>query len=66
MFLTQEFTILKNTFFNCKIKIEIKTTTTTAIKNEQKIHQCQRVSGATPRGITLMTSLVFFVKSFEK
>ena len=40
--MTREFTILKNTFFNYKmkiskmIKIEIKTTTTTALKNELK------------------------------
>ena len=31
----QEFTMLKNAFFNYKIKIEIKTTTTTAIKNDK-------------------------------
>ena len=28
--------MLKNTFLNDKIKLEIKTTTTTTIKNEQK------------------------------
>ena len=32
----QEITMIKNTFFNFKVKIDIKTTTTTVIKNELK------------------------------
>ena len=32
----KEFTMLKKTFFNYKIKVEIKTTTTTGLKNELK------------------------------
>ena len=36
----KEFTMLKKIIFNYKIKIEIKTTTTTALKNDQEYFQC--------------------------
>ena len=41
IFLTKEFTMIKNAFFNNNI--EIKTTTTTVIKCESNNSPCQRV-----------------------
>ena len=53
-FRAKEFTLLKKTFFNYKIKIETKATTKTALKIKLKYSPMSEgnTRGAKPRGIT--------------